>query len=336
MKDLSTKEHLFLSALEKAHQEGMVNEKHFHILRHFYFEYKKAAKGASLEEVLFIFCTLVDLIVKEAREPYSFPPYHKMITSPFDYHAFGIRFLLPLLDFTSSQVFGWENVEKIANYLKRKENVVLFANHQTETDPQVIEVLLKEKYPDLGKKMIFVAGERVLTDPAAIPFSLGRNLLCIYSKKYIDFPPDKKMQKQLHNQKTMRLMGTLLNEGRKIIYVAPSGGRDRKDAFGKVNIAPFDPQSIEMFYLIARQAEKKTHFFPLSLKSYDLLPPPEGIQKEIGESRYANYSPASLFFGKEISMEAFPGVELLEKKEKKRKRTEYIFALVQQGYSQLS
>ena len=43
--------------------------------------------------------------------------------------------------------------------------------------------------------MIFVAGERVITDPLAIPFSMGSNLLCIYSKRYIDHPPEKKIEK---------------------------------------------------------------------------------------------------------------------------------------------
>ncbi len=100
--------------------------------------------------------------------------------------------------------------------------------------------------------MIFVAGERVITDPLAVPFSMGRNLLCIFSKRYIDHPPEQKMKKQLHNKRTMELMSELLSEGGKAIYVAPSGGRDRPNADGVVEIAPFDPQSIEMFYLMAR------------------------------------------------------------------------------------
>ncbi len=50
--------------------------------------------------------------------------------------------------------------------------------------------------------MIFVAGERVITDPLAVPASMGRNLLCIYSKRYIDHPPELKSEKQLHNKRT--------------------------------------------------------------------------------------------------------------------------------------
>ena len=61
-------------------------------------------------------------------------------------------------------------------------------------------------------------------------------------------------------------MSSLLSEGGKVIYVAPSGGRDRKNLNDKIVVAPFDPQSIEMFSLMARKAKKPTHFYPLSLR----------------------------------------------------------------------
>src|SRR5690606_4917236 len=128
-------------------------------------------------------------------------------------------------------------------------NVVLLANHQTETDPQIISILLEKSHARIAEQIIYVAGERVITDPLAIPFSMGCNLLCIYSKRYINSPPELKNEKQLHNKSTMELMSRLLKEGGKIIYVAPSGGRDRRSSSGKVEVASFDPQSIEMFSL---------------------------------------------------------------------------------------
>ena len=64
-----------------------------------------------------------------------------------------------------------------------------------------LSVLLDDHYPGFAEKMIFVAGERVITDPVAIPFSLGRHLLCIYSKRYIDHPPEKKVEKQKKKRK---------------------------------------------------------------------------------------------------------------------------------------
>ena len=51
--------------------------------------------------------------------------------------------------------------------------------------------------------MIMVAGDRVTTDVVAVPFSKARNLLCIYSKRHIDNPPEEKPKKMRHNAKTM-------------------------------------------------------------------------------------------------------------------------------------
>ena len=48
-----------------------------------------------------------------------------------------------------------------------------------------------------------VAGDRVTTDVVAVPFSKARNLLCIYSKRHIDNPPEEKPKKMRHNAKTM-------------------------------------------------------------------------------------------------------------------------------------
>ncbi len=55
---------------------------------------------------------------------------------------------------------------------------------QTEADPQVTSLLFeKEGFQDLSERLISVAGHRVTTDPVCMPFRMGRNLLCIYSKK---------------------------------------------------------------------------------------------------------------------------------------------------------
>ena len=79
--------------------------------------------------------------------------------------------------------------------VKDGDNVVLFANHQSEADPQIFSVLLDPKYPGFAEQTIFVAGDRVTTDLLAGPFSMGRNLLCIFSKKHIENPPELKSEK---------------------------------------------------------------------------------------------------------------------------------------------
>ena len=75
------------------------------------------------------------------------------------------------------------------------------------------------------------------------------------------------------------------------------------NAHGVVEVAPFDPQSIEMLYLIAKQAKTKTHFHTLALSTYRNMPPPKTIQQEIGELRDVAFEAAHLCFGRECPME---------------------------------
>jgi glycerol-3-phosphate O-acyltransferase len=227
-------------------------------------------------------------------------------------------------------------LDGISQFLKRKENVVLLANHQTETDPQAIAILLEKEYPEIAESIIYVAGERVVTDPLAIPFSMGCDLLCIYSKRYIDHPPEEKAEKQSHNKKTMELMSRLLQEGGKIIYVAPSGGRDRRNAQGVVEVAPFDPDSIEMFYLMARKAKTPTHFIPFALSTYELLPPPETVQRELGEVRTAKRTAIHLAFAPPFDMDRFPGSQESDKSLRRAMRAKAIWEIVNANYKRLN
>ena len=47
---------------------------------------------------------------------------------------------------------------------------------------QVWALLLQSKYPELATDIIYVAGDRVVTDALCKPFSMGRNLFCVHSK----------------------------------------------------------------------------------------------------------------------------------------------------------
>ncbi|MBA3237086.1 MAG: 1-acyl-sn-glycerol-3-phosphate acyltransferase [Parachlamydiaceae bacterium] len=306
-------------------------------LKKFFESYKEALESNDKEFSDFypLLNTFTDLVMDQLQTPFAFEPYHQRITSPFDYYRFGLELMRPLILFDRSKVINLENVEKIAQQVKNKENVILFANHQTEPDPQIINLLLESKFPDLVKEIIFVAGHRVISDPLAIPFSRGCNLLCIFSKKYLESPPEEKTQKQLHNQKTLQRMKSLLEEGGKCIYVAPSGGRDRMNSEGVVEVAPFDFQSIELFYLISQQVKPATHFYPLALSTYHLLPPPASIAKTLGERRYAQCTPVSLSFGNEIEMRDFPGNIPTDKRKNRELRTDHIFKLVKDDYQRL-
>ncbi|MCB1085104.1 MAG: 1-acyl-sn-glycerol-3-phosphate acyltransferase [Chlamydiia bacterium] len=333
---LSGKFETLLKKIEELAKEKVIPEKYPQIFQEFLQSYKEVATahGEDPEDSFSVFEDFINYVKEQFLHPFQFEPYHQKVRSPKDYYQFGLDFLRPLVDLQNSSVTGMENLEKMEKLLAKKENVVLFANHQIEADPQAISILLETTHPKLGEEMIFVAGTRVTTDPLAIPFSMGRNLLCIYSKKYIDRPPEEKHEKQMHNKRTMKRMVELLSEGGHAIYVAPSGGRDRTNPEGEVEVSPFDPQAIEMFYLMAQKGERPTHFFPLALSTHHLLPPPDTIEMEIGESRITRGGAIHLHFGEEVDMEHFPGSEnATDKKDKRRIRADYLWNCVNEEYN---
>jgi glycerol-3-phosphate O-acyltransferase len=328
---------IFEQDVHKAQKEGALTDKVTAALLLFFRTYVKAAKDtASPDEILSWFNTFFKILREIHQTLPIFQPYHAALRFPFDYYTFGNDFLKHLVDRSQSTIVGHDQLKKIQIFLKKGHNVVFLANHQIEADPQALSVLLDDHYPGFAEKMIFIAGERVITDPVAIPFSLGRHLLCIYSKRYIDHPPEKKVEKQTHNKRVMELMSLLLKEGGKAIYMAPSGGRDRRNQEGVVEVAPFDAGSIELFYLMAQKSGTPTHFYPMSLVTYDVLPPPETIQIEVGEMRHAGRAPIHLAVGPELDMEKFPGSDVPDKKSRRKARADYIWNLVNNQYQQLA
>ena len=334
-KKLNVKTEKFIGKIESLVTSSVIPAKYFQIFQEFSTSYAKVIveNGGNPEESIEIFKTFINLVKNVFKTPFHFSPYHKKVRSPFDYYQFGIDFLRPLVDLPRSTLSGIDNLNHIVSLIKKKENVILFANHQIEADPQAISILLENTHPQFAEDLIFVAGSRVISDPLAIPFSMGRNLLCIHSKKYIDHPPHKKREKQMYNKRTMERMVALLNEGGHAIYVAPSGGRDRANDRGAIEVAPFDPQSIEMFYLMAQKGKAPTHFFPLALSTYHLLPPPGTIRVELGETRLTRGGAIHIHFGEEVDMERFPGLEkAIDKKGKRRIRADYLWNCVNIAY----
>lgn len=303
----------------------------------FTYMYANAAKanGVSFSSLYPLLVKLLDLVIDQIKNPYIFEPYHKAVRKPFDFYRFGVDFIRPLVILEKSTIRHEERLREIESYISHGENVVLLSNHQTEADPQLISVLLEKTYPKIAEEMIFVAGHRVVNDPLAVPFSKGRNLICIYSKKYIEDHPEQKMERLTHNQKTMMKMSELLTEGGKCIYVAPSGGRDRRNKQGIVDVAPFDPQSIEMFYLMSQRAGTATHFYPFALSTYDLLPPPDEVLKQLGEPRHTSATPIHLAFGNEINME-HSLEEAANKQAKRKMRAHNIWETVRKEYQSIN
>lgn len=305
------------------------------ILAQFFEAYRAAldVAGLDVDGHDHLLCGFADRLTERLDQPFTFEPFHEQITAPFDYYRYGVEFLRPLVDTRTSTLSGTANLDQVVGQLAAGENVVFFANHQTEGDPQAISLLLEAAYPRVGRELIFVAGERVTTDPLAVPFSMGVNLLCIYSKRYIDSPPEEKTAKQLHNKRTMERMAELLAEGGRAIYVAPSGGRDRTNGAGEVEVAAFDPQSIEMFYLMATRAGRPTHFYPMALGTYEFLPPPDTVQSELGEARRIKRTGIHLALGAELDMESFPGSDVEDRHERRSARARHIWTQVCADYA---
>jgi len=289
-------------------------------------------KGLDIEQYREGATSYARLILKYLKTPPEFESYHKALREPIDYYQVGNELFSPMIDFTHSTLTGIENIKEIENSITSKENVILFANHQIEADPQAISLLLQNEFPKLAQDIIFVAGERVITDALAVPLSLGRNLFCIYSKKYFDTHAERKTQMLEHNKKTISIVSQQLKEGGKCIYIAPSGGRDRPNKNGIVEVAPFDPQSIELLYLLGKKSGTPTHYYPLALSTHHILPPPADLQIDLGEARSTEEAPIHIAFGSEINMEKFPESDNADKVKRKLARTAYIENLVRSMY----
>lgn len=301
------------------------------LFQHFEATYIRAAEKSGLdpEEAKRRIETLKGFSLEEVRSPTQFGAFHESERAPFDFYRFGLDFFRPLIDFEHSTLKGEAIWDEIESALKRGGNAVLLANHQTEPDPQIISLMLEARYPELAEKMIYVAGSRVTSDPVAIPFSRGRNLICIYSKRHIENPPELKEEKTLHNRKAIEGLKRLLQEGGKCIFVAPSGGRDRPNENGKLLPALFDPQSLELFRIVAKGTS--TSFYPMSLKTYAIMPPPDMVEKKLGEKRSAGFAPVEVSLGKAVDLDDFPG-KPLEKESIKEKRAEYVYNAVLEQY----
>ncbi len=157
---------------------------------------------------------------------------------------------------------------------------------------------------------------------------MGRNLICIHSKKHIDADPETKPKKQKQNLAAMNGMLGQLKKGGTCIWVAPSGGRDRRDVeTGKVPLAPFDNKTVDMFRLMGNKSKVPTHFYSLSMVSYDICPPPDFVEAGTGEQRNVRFVPVGISFSDEL--ENVGGVE------SRHLFTEHAFEVCQKGYDEL-
>jgi len=235
--------------------------------------------------------------------PYSFPSYHRAIRAPFDYYQMANAYIGSLIDFDRSILRNYSRWSVIQAQLQAGENVILLGNHQSEGDAAFIPLLTEVSHPGLGEKVIYVAGGRVVSDILAKPFSMGKNLLCVVSKKHMGEDPSEKAASMKQNLATLKEMQTLLNKGGALIWIAPAGGRDRRKPDGTLIPDEFDPQAVEMMRKLGtKKSAAPTHFYPLAMATYDIMPPPATTEKEIGEKRIVNYTGAGLSLGAEVDV----------------------------------
>lgn len=245
-----------------------------------------------------------------------------------DFYKFGCDFFRPSMDLEKSVVLGQDALKQAMDQMNKGENVIFFANHQSEADPQVMSCLLeKAGFGKDAENLVYVAGHKVTTDTLAIPFSMGRNLICIHSKKHIDADPETKPIKSKQNLASMNGMLKMMKKGGACIWVAPSGGRDRRDLeTGKVPLAPFDQKTIDMFRLMGNKAKKPIHYYALSMVTYDLCPPPDVVEAGTGEQRNVRFVPVAIKVSDEL--ENVGGVE------SRHLFTDHALEVTQEGYEE--
>eukprot|EP00591_Stephanopyxis_turris_P003387 CAMPEP_0195517166 /NCGR_PEP_ID=MMETSP0794_2-20130614/10123_1 /TAXON_ID=515487 /ORGANISM="Stephanopyxis turris, Strain CCMP 815" /LENGTH=417 /DNA_ID=CAMNT_0040645931 /DNA_START=34 /DNA_END=1287 /DNA_ORIENTATION=+ len=261
---------------------------------------------------------------------FQFESVHRAVRGPdIDFYRWGCDFFEPIVDMKNSVISGEEYLKEAFEYVEKGENVVFLANHQSEVDPQLISILFESiGMEEQALKMTYVAGHKVTTDALAIPFSMGQNLLCIHSKKHINADPETKDEKSRQNLKTMGAMTQMMKQGGACLWVAPSGGRDRRDVDTcEVPVAPFDQKTVDMFRLIGRKSKVPTHFYPMALVSYALCPPPDTLEAGVGEQRNLRFSPIGVSVGPEV--QNVGGVE------SRHLFTEHAFEAVEENYINL-
>ncbi|XP_073311626.1 glycerol-3-phosphate acyltransferase ATS12, chloroplastic [Primulina huaijiensis] len=302
-----------------------------------YHNYRNAVfMGEHLEAneiVLSNMAVALDRIFMDVRDPFEFAAYHEAIREPFDYYMFGQNYIRPLIDFRNSYVGNISVFSEIEKKIQQGENVILISNHQTEADPAVIALLLESTHPHLAEDLIYVAGDRVITDPLSKPFSMGRNLLCVYSKKHMNDDPELTDMKKKANTKSLKEMAFLLRSGSKIIWIAPSGGRDRPDTVTKEWYpAPFDISAVDNMRRLVEHAGKPGHLYPLAILCHDIMPPPFKVEKEIGEKRVICFHGTGISIAHKISYHEIASA-FEDSEEAKKAYAESLYSSVSEQYN---
>ncbi|KAL4199516.1 hypothetical protein AMTRI_Chr03g51530 [Amborella trichopoda] len=295
-----------LLRIKKEKEANRLPENVAAVMEELYHNYRDAVfqsgNSRAHEIVLTNMASAFDLILLDIEKPFTFPPFHKAIREPFDYYAFGQNYIRPLIDFRESYVGNISLFSDVEEKIKQGHNIVFMSNHQTEADPAVIALLLEISNPFLSENLTYLAGDRVVTDPVCKPFSMGRNLICVYSKKHMHDVPELAEMKRRANTSSLKEMALRLRSGSQIIWIAPSGGRDRPDPrTGEWSPAPFDVTSVDNMRRLVEHSGVPGHIYPMAVLCYDIMPPPRVVEKEIGERREISFHGVGISLGQEMN-----------------------------------
>jgi glycerol-3-phosphate O-acyltransferase len=330
----------FFGILDKLAESGKCPPMLVAGFKDFYSNYRGAvvgsgAPGADEAFATRVQATIADTVFAQFAAPYTFPSFHKRILEPYDYYNFGQRYVGSLIDFSASALGNADVFAEIDARLAAGHNVVLLANHQTEADPGVFAHMLEASFPRVAREVIYVAGDRVVTDPLCKPFSMGRNLFCVHSKKHMDDVPELKAGKQETNRKTLVAMGRALAEGGKLVWIAPSGGRDRPKADGTWAPDTFDPAAVELMRNLLSRSKQPGHMYPMAMWSWKLMPPPPSVDKNLGERRLTNYTGVGISVAPELDVAAITAPAGGDKDAAQRLLAEAAHAAVSSQYAAL-
>ncbi|KAL0716361.1 hypothetical protein Bca4012_065683 [Brassica carinata] len=280
-----------ISGIRKEQEAGTLPPNVASGMEELYWNYKNAvlSSGASRadETVISNMSLAFDRMLLGVEHPYTFNPYHKAIREPFDYFHFVHTYIRPLIDFKNSYVGNVSIFSELEDKIRQGHNIVLISNHQSEADPAVISLLLEAQCPYIGENIVSL---RAL------------NLICVYSKNHMNDDPELVDMKRKANTRSLKEMATLLRSGSQLIWIAPSGGRDRPNSStGEWFPAPFDPSSVDNMRRLVEHSGVPGHIYPMSLLCYDIMPPPPKVEKEIGERRLVGFHGTGLSVAPEIS-----------------------------------
>ncbi|KAL8447890.1 hypothetical protein Emed_004185 [Eimeria media] len=143
-------------------------------------------------------------------------------------------------------------------------------------------------------------------------------MLCVHSKKHLSADAAKLELQRTQNVRAMHALQQLLQDGGALVWVAPSGGRDRPDASGVFSKADrFDVKAIQSFCLLAKRAKetagRESLFCPMALWTAPICPPPNVVKTELGEVRRCKYSPIGMALGGLLQADSLSSAQLTQK-----------------------